>query len=63
MRDAVPLIGKHVVVGETLFRIEDFYYVPGNKETYVKLYNEKGKYWLNYELSKLREFIEDQITL
>ncbi len=63
MRDAVSLVGKHVVINDTLFKIEDFYYVPGNQETFVKLYNDKGKYWLNYELSKLREFIEDQIKL
>ena len=63
MRDAVALIGKHVVIGDTLYKIEDFYYIPGNQEIYVKLKNVKGHIWLNYELSKLILIIKEQITL
>lgn len=63
MRDAVPLIGKHVVLDDVLYRIEDFYFIPGNQEIYVKLKNIKGHVWLNYELSKLKPHLQEQISL
>lgn len=63
MRDAVALIGKHIVLEDALYVIEDFYYIPANPEIYVKLKNVKAHVWLNYELSKLKPHLQEQISL
>jgi len=64
MRDAVSLISKHVVLSDDrLYKIEDFYFVPGNDDLYVKLKCTKSQLWLNYPLSNLLPILKDQISL
>ena len=62
MRDAVSLLNKRVTIGEEVYKITDFYHIPGNQDIYAKLKSKSGSY-LNYEYKKLQPLIQEQIKL
>lgn len=61
MRDAISLISKEITINNTIYRIDNFFFVPGFNDLYISLYDNINKQWKNYSYTKLLPYIIEQI--
>lgn len=62
MQDAVGLIGKSLIIKEAIYKVKDFYFVPGTNLLYVGLQTpDRGT--INWRYEDLLPYLTQQIKL